>query len=312
MNKSPENNADDKFLKKLFKTNTGDLRLVWIFLLIPIFLLGTLVVSRLIFILVTRQIYLADGYLKAIALEKAQTLMMTPGPQAFLCVIDTLLIVLSVFLLTKIEKRKFQWSTLGLTFKPSSLLYFLLGIFLGFIFQLITLGVGLMVGTHELQPLEFEAIFTQSNINFMIYFFVWAMFNGFWQELLFRGYLQTRMIERYKKTIGILGATIYFDLIHFIDRQLTFSWVLAMYFLFLIISLMFHQTKSLYLVAAMHGTINYFYPVIELMGLEWTSSSTDIYWLINSLIIAIILTIYLLLTKIINKRKAMKKNLSIQ
>ena len=81
-----------------------------------------------------------------------------------------------------------------------------------------------------------------------------------------------------------------------------------MYFLFLIISLMFHQTKSLYLVAAMHGTINYFYPVIELMGLEWTSSSTDIYWLINSLIIAIILTIYLLLTKIITKRKATKKN----
>ena len=267
----------------------------------------------MIFIIITTQFYLADGYVQAIALEQAQTQMMTLEAQAVLCAIDTLLMVLLVFLLvTKIEKRNFQWSTLGLTLKSSSIPYFVLGTFLGFLFILITRGVGLIRGTIQLQLLELEEIFTQANVKFMILFFMWAMLNGFWQEIVFRGYLQTRVVERHNVTVGILTVTIYFILVHFIDRQLTFHWVLAGTLLFILISLLFHQTKSLYLVGAMHGTINYLDQVTELIGLEWISPMS-IYWLDNIILLGVTLGVYILISFLMSKTKAKsEKKLSIK
>lgn len=286
------------------KTIVGYKKLILVFVIIPIYLLSTLILNRLIFVIITVQFYLAEGYVQEIALEQAQTQMMTLESQAVLCAIDTLLMVLLVFfLITRIEKRNFQWSTLGLTLKSSSILYFVLGTFLGFLFIIITRGVGLVLGTMQLQPLKLAEIFTQANVKFMILFFVWAMLNGFWQEIVFRGYLQTRVVERYNTTVGILIVTIYFVLVHFIDRQLTLSWVIAMTLLFIIISLLFHHTKSLYLVGAMHGTINYFDQVTQLIGIEWTSSWMPISW-IDIVLIGAIIAIYLLISFIMTKTKA--------
>ncbi|MHA1969542.1 MAG: CPBP family intramembrane glutamic endopeptidase [Candidatus Hodarchaeales archaeon] len=305
MNINNESNTNEKFLKNLFRTNAGDVRIIWVFVIIPIYLASTLILNRLIFIIITAQFYIAGGYVQKIALEQAQTQMMTLESQAVLCAIDTLLMVLLVFLLiTKIEKRNFQWSTLGLTLKSSSILYFVLGTFLGFLFIFITRGVGLVVGTNQLQPLKLEEIFTQANVKFMILFFVWAILNGFWQEIVFRGYLQTRVVERYNATVGILLVTIYFVLVHFIDRQLTLFWVIGMTLLFIIISMLFHHTKSLYLVGAMHGTINYLDQVTELIGLEWTSSPMSTYWMKNIVTLGIILGIYILISIMMTKMKA--------
>lgn len=121
------------------------------------------------------------------------------------------------------------------------------------------------------------------------------MFNGFWQELVFRGYLQTRVVERYNATVGILTVSIYFILIHFIDRQLTLSWVLAGTLLFILVSLLFHHTKSLYLVGAMHGMINYLDQVTELIGLEW-NFPVSVYRMSSIPILGVILGFYILYT----------------
>lgn len=311
MNISNESYNNEKFLKYLFKTNTGDVRIFWLFVIIPIYLVCAIILNRVIFIIITTQIYLADGYVQTIALEQAQTQMMTLEAQAVLCAIDALLMVLLVFLLiTKIEKRDFQWSTLGLSLKSSSILYFVLGTFLGFLFILLTTGVGLVRGTIQLQLLELEEIFTQANVKFLILFFVWAMLNGFWQEIVFRGYLQTRVVERHNVTVGILTVTIYFILVHFIDRQLTFHWVFAGTLLFILISLLFHHTKSLYLVGAMHGTINYLDQVTELIGLEWTSPMP--YMLDNIILLGVTLGIYILISFLMTRTKAKpEKKLSI-
>jgi membrane protease YdiL (CAAX protease family) len=213
-----------------------------------------------------------EGYSQGLALERAQTQMMSLESQAFLCAIDALLMFLLVFLLiTRIEKSNFQWAALGLTLKPTSIFYFFIGIFLGFIFTVVTIGTGLIQGTIQFQPQKPEDLFIPYNVKFIILFFVWAMLNGFWQELVFRGYLQTRVVERHNATVGILTVTIYFILIHFIDRQLTLPWVIAGTLLFILISLLFHHTKSLYLVGAMHSMINYLDQVTELIGLEWNS-----------------------------------------
>ncbi|MHA2337463.1 MAG: CPBP family intramembrane glutamic endopeptidase [Candidatus Hodarchaeales archaeon] len=304
MNVRNENYKNEKFQKSLFKTNTGEVRLIWPFVIIPVYLLSMLVLIRLIFVIITRQFYLTEGYSQKIALEQAQTLMMSIEAQVVLCAIDTFFMFFLVFLLiTKIEKSEFQWSALGLSLKTSSIIYFAIGSFLGFMLIFITKGVGVIQGTIQFQPLRLEEIFTPVNIRFMLLFFVWAMLNGFWQEFVFRGYLQTRVVERYNATVGILVVTIYFVLVHFIDRQLTLLWVVAMILLFIIISMLFHHTKSLFLVGAMHGMINYFDRITELIGLEWNSSMSN-YWMDSIVILGVILGIYLLISYFLAKTKA--------
>jgi len=295
-------------VKRVFRTKSNELRLIWIFIIIPVYLVITIVLNRLIYVIIRAQFYIAEGYTQKLALEQAQNQIMSLESQAVLCAIDVLLMFFLVFLLiTRIEKRNFQWSALGLPLKSTGILYLVLGTFLGFIFIIITRGAGLIQGTLQLQPLKLEEIFTSANVNFMILFFVWAMLNGFWQELVFRGYLQTLVVERYNTTVGILTVTIYFVLIHFIDRQLTLLWVIAGTLLFILISLLFHHTKSLYLVGAMHGMINYLDKVTELIGLEW-NSPMSVYWIKDIVILSVILMIYIVISLIITKTKIRSEN----
>ena len=284
----------------LFRNNSNEIRLIWIFIVIPVYLVAAIVLNRLIFVLVRAFFYIAEGYPSTLAFEQAQTQIMTLGSQVVLCTFDAFLVVLLVLLLTKVEKREFQWSALGLALNSRNLCFFVLGLIFGFIFTYLTTGLGLILGLIQLQPLKLEEFFISVNVEFLILFFIWSMLNGFWQELIFRGYLQTRVVERINTTVGILTVTIYFVLIHFIDRQLTLSWILAGTLLFILISLLFYHTKSLYLVAAMHGMINYLDQVIELIGLEWISP-ISVYRMKDIVILGLILGFYLLISFIITK-----------
>jgi len=298
--KEQESSLPTSRVNRLFQNNSNEIRLIWIFVIIPIYLASAIVLNRLIFVLVRASFYIAEGYSQTLAFEQAQTQIMTLGVQVVLCAFDSFLMFLLVFLLiTKVEKRKFQWSTLGLTLNSKNLCYFVLGLFFGFIFTYITIAVGVILGLIQFKPLKPD-FFIPANVEFLILFFIWAMLNGFWQELVFRGYLQTRVIDRINATVGILTVTIYFVLIHFIDRQLTLPWILTGTLLFILISLMFYQTKSLYLVGAMHGMINYLDQVIELIGLEWISP-VSVYRMKDIVILGVILGFYILISFLITK-----------
>jgi membrane protease YdiL (CAAX protease family) len=288
------------------KTDTGDVRLIWIFVIMPVYFLSAIIFSRVIFILIASQIYVSDGYIRTIAIEKAQTQMMTIEVQVVLQAFDAFFMVVFVYLMqTKIHKQQFQWSTLGLGFNSTTIRYFFLGTFLGILFIIITRGTGILIGSNELKRMTFKEIFTFNNVKFMVLFYMWATLNGFWQELVFRGYLQSRVVEKYNAIWGIIIVTIYFVLIHFIDRQLQIGWVVGAIILTIMISSLFHETKSLYLVGAMHGTINYLDQVVERMGVEWTSKPMSISWTKDILILSIILIIYLFILYHKNKDDGM-------
>jgi len=292
---------------RLFKNKSNQIRLIWIFVVIPIYLVCAIVLNRLIFVLLRALFYIAEGYSQTLAFEQAQLQIMTLASQVVLCAFDTFLMVLLVFVfITKIEKREFQWSDLGLALNSRNLCYFLLGLFFGFIFTFITIGVGLILKLIQFQPLKLGEFFIPANIEFLILFFVWAMLNGFWQEIVFRGYLQTCAIERINATVGILTVTIYFVLIHFIDRQLTLLWIFAGTLLFILISLLYYHTKSLYLVVAMHGMINYLDQLIELIGLKW-NSPISVYRMKDITILGVILGFYLLFSVLIPKIRSKNK-----
>ena len=251
------------------------------------------------------QIFISKGYQQVIAVELAQAQIMSLEAQAILGVFDTLLMVFFVYILIKKnEQRGLRWSTFGLDLRKSSISYFILGSFLGLLFIIITRGIALVTGTIQIQTLRIEDLFNQSNIKFIIYFYIWAILNGFWQEIVFRGYLQTRVVEIYNPIIGIPAVTIYFIMIHFIDRELTIFWIAAGTLLFLLISLIYYHTKSLFLVGAIHGSINYFDRLTELVGITWISPLSN-YWIESILLLGCVLGVYLFITYIRGKNQVL-------
>jgi membrane protease YdiL (CAAX protease family) len=311
MNSSNVSFSDKKGIKGLFTTQKGDLKLFWVFMIIPVYLLFVLITTRIVFIIIQTQIFLVEGYQQQIAVELARTQMMSLEAQAILGIFDALLMVLLVYILIKKgERREFHWSTIGMDFKSTSIPFFIIGSITGFLFIVITRYISLVTGTLQIQLLSIEEIFSQSNVKFMIYFYIWAILNGFWQEIVFRGYLQTRMVEKYDPIVGIPAASIYFILIHFIDRELTVSWVIAGTLLAILISLIYHHTKSLFLVGAIHGSINYFDPVTELAGVTWISPISDHY--IESIVpLGFLIGIYLAVQYFRDKNRTPGKEVAI-
>lgn len=283
--------------------NSDDIRMVWLFLIIPIYMIGTIVSSRLIFVEAATIIYTVAGVSQEQAITQAQEFINTIECQVILQAIDLLVMTALVFfLMKKVEKREFNWSAIGLEWKNKSLIYFGAGIVLVTVLKAISIGVSLLQGTARISSLNTAELFTGPVLKYLVLFLAWVMLNGFWQEIVFRGYLQTRCVERYGVVAGVLIATVYFVLVHFVDRTLDPLWVIVMIIMFILLGLMYHQTKSLYLVGAVHGMINYFSGVLDLLGIELTHSYS-VYYVNDMIIFGVALVVILGVNHMMEKRR---------
>jgi len=158
-------------------------------------------------------------------------------------------------LITKLDGRDFSWAEIGLSWKPTVFIFFGGGVILGGVLELLSFGLGIIQGTVEtpITP-NITSIAVLTGITA-------AMLNSFWQEIAFRGYLQTRFVESYGVKIGIPMVAVSFVLLHLLVSPLSALEVLTGSILFLFVGLLYHMTGSLYLVGALHGTLNYI-PVV--------------------------------------------------
>ena len=100
---------------------------------------------------------------------------------------------------------------------------------------------GILTGIHI--PIIFQ--------NFILYL---AM--GFGEEVVFRGYIQTRMTERYRAIGGILITAVIFVLLHQISYGLSPIIIISGVLLWTTIGALYYLSKSLYLVVIFHGLMN--------------------------------------------------------
>lgn len=89
--------SQTSIVTRIFRTKTNEIRLIWIFIIIPVYFLSTIILNRVIFILIQVQFNIMEGYSQELALQRAQTQMMLLESQVVLCVIDSLLMLLLVF-----------------------------------------------------------------------------------------------------------------------------------------------------------------------------------------------------------------------
>ena len=182
----------------------------------------------------------------------------TTDSRMLLGIMDLLAVAgLMYVLTTKLDGREFSWVEIGLSWKPTVFVFFGGGVILGSVLELLTLGLGIAQGTVE-TPM------TPSIASIAVLIGITAaMLDSFWQEIAFRGYLQTRFVESYGAAIGIPVVAVSFVLLHFLVNPLSPLEVLSGSILFLLVGLLYHTTGSLYLVGSLHGTLNYIPILLE-------------------------------------------------
>jgi membrane protease YdiL (CAAX protease family) len=218
---------------QLFRNKIGNVRPYWTLFILAFSVLVVVVLNRII--------------LRVIGLINDIT-----DSQIVLGIMDLVAVTALIYILTtKLDGRDFRWSEIGLSLKPRILVFFGVGIILGGGLEIFSLGLGITQGTVETPMMP--------NINSIVVLtgITTAMLDSFWQEIAFRGYLQTKFVENYGAIIGIPVVAVSFVLIHLLVNPLSPLEVLTGSTLFILVGLIYHMTRSIYLVGALHGTLNY-------------------------------------------------------
>jgi membrane protease YdiL (CAAX protease family) len=89
---------------------------------------------------------------------------------------------------------------------------------------------------------------------------------AFGEEIVFRGYVQTRLVERYRAIWGILITALVFVLLHQISYSLSPILILSGVLLWTSVGVIYYLSESLYLVVIFHGLMN---ALINTLNLEF-------------------------------------------
>ena len=239
----------------IIRNDTGEVRSVWKVILIILLFLAVEVLLRFIPISLLTAYLTRSGLTHTNALESSTTLVYEhPVYSTVIGILVGFMGLLIVwFLVRVVEKSNFTWKTVGLDWKRNSPLVILLGAVLAVLLFFASILTG-----SALSPTGFSLIFPSMGVSAQVFFqnFILFLGMGFGEEIVFRGYVQTRLVERYRAFWGILITAIVFVLLHQISYGLSPVIILSGVMLWVSIGVLYYLSKSLYLVVIMHGLMN--------------------------------------------------------
>lgn len=123
-------------------------------------------------------------------------------------------------------------------------------------------GLGLLPKSATLE--EISAIVVESSpIGFLFSVLLIGIAPGFDEELMFRGYMQTRLVERWGASVGILVTSILFGVLHMDLVQGTFAAVMGLFLGYLTL-----QTRSIVPSMVCHAVNNTLSTVTTYIGAD--------------------------------------------
>jgi membrane protease YdiL (CAAX protease family) len=169
-------------------------------------------------------------------------------------------LVIVWFQIRVLERSSFRWETVGLDWRKNSLLAILFGTILALLFFAASILTGYILGSGSsslnvlMNGIGIPVLFQ----NFVLYFSM-----AFGEEIIFRGYVQTRLVERYGAIWGILITAVVFVLLHQISYSLSPIIILSGVMLWAAIGALYYLSKSLYLVILFHGVMNVLMNILD-------------------------------------------------
>lgn len=239
----------------VIRSDTGEVRLVWRLILVILLYVAVAVLLRFIPITLLTASLVRDGMTQGSALARANTIILEdPVWSTVIATISGLMGLLIVwFLVHVIERSKFTWKTVGLDWRRNSPLLILVGTVLALLLFLASMLIGYVLGSSDS---SLSASFMGVGIAIFFQKFILYIGMGFGEEVVFRGYVQTRVVARLGVVWGVLVTAVVFTLLHQISYNLSAVTVLSGTMLWITIGALFHLSKSLYLVSMLHGVMN--------------------------------------------------------
>jgi membrane protease YdiL (CAAX protease family) len=237
------------------RNDAGEVRLAWRLILIILLFVAAAVLLRLIPIRIFAAFLVGNGMAQATAIETASTIVFEdPVCSTAVGALNGLMGFLIVwFLVRVIERSRFTWEAVGLNWRNNSLLAILLGAIL---------ASGLFIAsvlTGHILDLSGSALSTSMlsvSVPILLQKLVLYLAMGFGEEIIFRGYIQPRLVKQYGAIWGVLATSMVFSLLHQISYRLSPVVILSGVMLWSTIGILYHLSKSLYLVGVFHGTMN--------------------------------------------------------
>jgi membrane protease YdiL (CAAX protease family) len=268
----------------VIKYRAGEVRVVWRVLIAVVFWVAVAILLRFIPIFLYTAIQAGGGLDKQEALASAKAIVFEhPVWSTVIGVINGLMSLPIVwFLMRVIERHSFGFKDVGLDWRRSSLLSLVFGALLALLMytasRVVPQALGFSMPT-------IETILAGLTVPNVVQKFVLWIPMGFGEEVLFRGYVQTRLVERHGVVRGILIGSIVFTLLHLLVRPLSPVTIFSAVILWAAIGALYHLSKSLYLVGMFHGVGN-----ILLNTLPFEGSETE-GLIVNTLVLLLVIVV---------------------
>jgi membrane protease YdiL (CAAX protease family) len=172
------------------------------------------------------------------------------------------------FLIRLVERHRFAWKDVGLDWRRNSLLSLAYGVLLALIIYVANKMAGQAFGSSIPAANTILAGLTMSTVMQKLALYIPM---GFGEELVFRGYLQSRLVERLGAIWGILIASVAFTMLHLLFTPLSPIILFSGVILWVTIGALYHWSKSLYLVGMFHATANVLDNTLALDGSDAAS-----------------------------------------
>jgi membrane protease YdiL (CAAX protease family) len=239
----------------IIRNDTGEVRLAWRLVLVILLFIAAAILLRLIPIRLIAVFLVRNGMLQANAIETASTMVFEdPACSTAVGALNGLIGFLIVwFLIRVIERSNFTWEAVGLNWRHNSPIAILQGVMLALSLFIAIVLTGQILG--------FSASSTNPSVlgvSAPIFFqrFILYLAMGFGEEIVFRGYVQTRLVRQFSVVWGVLATSVLFTLLHQISYRLSPVVILSGVMLWTTIGVLYHLSNSLYLVGVFHGTMN--------------------------------------------------------
>lgn len=244
-------------MNKLFKTSDGGLRWGWktAILILGTILFGVVLTSVMVTILTGG--YASQGLDQEQAIARATLASGGFIAQVIMSVLQvSFMLWLVRWLVVHVEKQKFDWSKLGLSVAGRSK-HIWLGIALAIALSLLTVGIGYFAGTLKYLGNGFELFSAFQVVVTLGLGAILALASGFGEEIAFRGYLQSRIAERYNPTSAVLIVAVLFALSHPVSAVDPLFYLVMAILVGILFGAVFVRTGSLWMGIALHAVWNF-------------------------------------------------------
>ncbi len=165
-------------------------------------------------------------------------------------------IIIVLLFIIFIEKKKSPLKALGLRPLKGALKNLAIGVLLSIAVTIGIIACLLITGLNVYQSTGFTEFGAIAVLASLIGFFIANIFVAFGEEMLFRGYIQRLLVDRYAIAAGLTGTAILFALFHF-PNDLRLAPIATVFLAGLIMGYLVIKTGSLYASIGFHFTWNF-------------------------------------------------------